>query len=68
MSPEDIVAMEWRRVLGESVTEDLVARLAFDALEALARTGWSVVQLEQPDRDVPLYRVAVGAVACRPGS
>jgi hypothetical protein len=44
VSPEEIVATEWRRVLGETITEDLIARLTFDALQALSRAGWTITR------------------------
>lgn len=60
MSPEEIVANEWRRVLGETITEDLVTRLVFDALAALEREHWSIVQLRHPTR--PVYEVEAGTI------
>lgn len=60
MSPEDIVTNEWRRVLGETITEDLVARLVFDTLAALERERWSIVQLRPPTR--PVYEVEAGTI------
>ena len=60
MSPEEIVADEWRRLLGETITEDVVARLVFDAFAALERERLSIVQLRHPTR--PVYEVDAGTI------
>ena len=44
MSPEEIVAAEWRRVLGTIVTEDVIQRIVFDVFQALGREGWIVTR------------------------